>query len=116
MFRKGTVSQARNLPSWDGSFALARTLADESGVKPVKLGNDVNVATNAEFVLGAAEKFRSLLGVFWHGRGRRIVLDGRVRGRAAARRARSGTWSSGVTARSAAAGGSGAWRPTRAAR
>jgi glucokinase len=44
----------------------------------VKLGNDVQVATNAEFTLGAAREFSSLLGVFWGtGVGGGIVLDGR---------------------------------------
>lgn len=84
--RKGTVSQARNLPSWDGSFGLAKALGDDLGVKRVKLGNDVNVATNAEFVLGAAEEFLSLLGVFWGtGVGGGIVLAGKPwQGRGAA--------------------------------
>ena len=45
---------------------------------PVAIGNDVNVATDAEFELGAASEFRSLLGVFWGtGVGGGIVLDGK---------------------------------------
>jgi glucokinase len=73
----GTVTSARNLPGWEGMFPLADALERELGA-PVALGNDVNVATDAEFELGAASEFRSLLGVFWGtGVGGGIVLDGR---------------------------------------
>ena len=75
--RSGTVSGARNLSDWDGSFALAATLGEELGV-PVRLGNDVQVATDAEYELGAARSSSSLLGVFWGtGVGGGIVLDGK---------------------------------------
>jgi glucokinase len=60
----GTVASARNLPGWDGSFELGPTLARELGV-PVRVGNDVQVATDAEFELGAGKPYDSLLGVFW---------------------------------------------------
>jgi glucokinase len=71
----GTVSSARNLPGWEGSFPLAAALQDALGA-PVAIGNDVNVATDAEFELGAAREFASLLGVFWGtGVGGGIVLD-----------------------------------------
>src|SRR5918994_3769655 len=74
---QGTVTSARNLPGWEGTFPLADALERELGA-PVALGNDVNVATDAEFALGAASEFRSLLGVFWGtGVGGGIVLDGR---------------------------------------
>jgi glucokinase len=44
----------------------------------VALGNDVQVATDAEALLGAGRPYRSLLGVFWGtGVGGGIVLDGR---------------------------------------
>jgi glucokinase len=73
----GTVTSARNLPGWEGAFPLAEALERAIGA-PVALGNDVNVATDAEFELGAASEFRSLLGVFWGtGVGGGIVLDGR---------------------------------------
>jgi glucokinase len=73
----GTVTSARNLPDWEGSFAMRDVLEGEFGV-PVAIGNDVNVATDAEFELGAAREFRSLLGVFWGtGVGGGIVLDGK---------------------------------------
>ena len=73
----GTVSGARNLPGWVGTFPLAEALASELGA-PVHLGNDVQVATDAEAALGAGRGRRSLLGVFWGtGVGGGIVLDGR---------------------------------------
>jgi glucokinase len=56
----GTVTQARNLPGWNGTFELAKTLGDSLGT-PVKIGNDVQVAISAEFKLGA--------GKLWLGRG-----------------------------------------------
>ena len=73
----GTVSSARNLPGWDGSFGLADALAQTLGTR-VLLGNDVGVATDAEFRLGAGRPYRSLLGVFWGtGVGGGLILDGR---------------------------------------
>jgi glucokinase len=60
----GTVSQARNLPGWNGTFTLAKALSDQIGA-PVKIGNDVQVAINAEFKLGAGKPYDSLLGVWW---------------------------------------------------
>jgi glucokinase len=74
----GTVTSARNLPDWEGSFPLAEKLGDALGA-PIALSNDVNVATMAEFELGAARPYRSLLGVFWGtGVGGGIVLDGKL--------------------------------------
>jgi len=71
----GTVAQARNLPGWEGTFPLADELAAELGA-PVRLGNDVQVATDAEVALGAGRPYGSLLGVFWGtGVGGAIVLD-----------------------------------------
>jgi glucokinase len=73
----GTVSNAGNLPGWEGSFALAEVLAKALGTK-VLLGNDVSVATDAEFRLGAGRPYQSLLGVFWGtGVGGGLILDGR---------------------------------------
>src|SRR5215210_277905 len=60
----GTVTSARNLPDWEGSYPLAQKL-EQALAAPIALSNDVNVATMAEFELGAAKPFRSLLGVFW---------------------------------------------------
>jgi len=73
----GVVSSARNLPDWEGGFPLAGALQHALGA-PVAIGNDVNVATDAEFELGAAREFASLLGVFWGtGVGGGIILDSR---------------------------------------
>jgi glucokinase len=45
---------------------------------PVRVGNDVQVATDAEFALGAGKPYRSLLGVFWGtGVGGGVILDGK---------------------------------------
>jgi glucokinase len=74
--KTGVVSAARNLPGWEGSFPLAKTLGESLGTA-VKVGNDVQVATEAEFHLGAGQEFQSLIGVFWGtGVGGGLVLDG----------------------------------------
>jgi len=80
--RTGTVEHARNLSEWEGAFPLAAALSERVGAK-VRVGNDVDVATLAEFELGAGRAARSLLGVFWGtGVGGGIVLDGELwRGR-----------------------------------
>jgi glucokinase len=73
----GVVTSARNLPGWDGSFQLAAVLERELGPRVV-LGNDVQVATDAEFQLGAGRPYDSLLGVFWGtGVGGGLILDGK---------------------------------------
>src|SRR5215831_10279031 len=59
----GTVARAGNLPDWEEPYELGKVLSDDLGV-PVKLGNDVGVATEAEFELGAGKPFDSLIGVF----------------------------------------------------
>src|SRR4051794_23309661 len=75
--RAGTVTSARNLPDWEGEFALGAALEEALGTR-AHLGNDVQVATDAEFALGAGRPYHSLLGVFWGtGVGGGIVLDGR---------------------------------------
>jgi glucokinase len=72
----GTVSRADNLPGWYASFPLAAALQSALGT-PVTVGNDVSVATDAEFKLGAGRPYRSLIGVFWGtGIGGGLVLDG----------------------------------------
>ena len=71
---EGTVAKARNLPDWEEPYPLRDRLAEELGVD-VRLGNDVQVATDAEFALGAARPYSSILGVFWGtGVGGGIVL------------------------------------------
>lgn len=75
--KTGVVSSAKNLPGWEGSFPLAETLEQELGPR-VRIGNDVQVATEAEFHLGAGREFQSLVGVFWGtGVGGGLVLDGK---------------------------------------
>jgi glucokinase len=73
----GVVSEARNIHGWEGSFELGPALEHELDV-PVSIGNDVSVATAAEFELGAGREYQSLLGVFWGtGVGGGVILDGR---------------------------------------
>jgi glucokinase len=73
----GSVSVAVNLPNWSGPFGLADALAAELGTE-VRVGNDVDLATHAEFRLGAGRAYRSLLGIFWGtGVGGGVILDGR---------------------------------------
>src|SRR5712671_4328618 len=73
----GAVSTARNLPGWNGSFELGQTLSGALGT-PVFIGNDVQVATDAEFQLGAGKPYKSILGVFWGtGVGGGLVLNGK---------------------------------------
>ncbi len=73
----GTVASARNLPGWDGSFALGAELGKTLGTS-VAVGNDVQVAITAEFELGAAKQYSSLLGLFWGtGVGGGLILDGK---------------------------------------
>ena len=75
--KTGVVSGARNLPGWDGSFPLAEKLKKALGTE-VRVGNDVQVATEAEFHLGAGREFQSLIGVFWGtGVGGGLILGGR---------------------------------------
>jgi glucokinase len=75
--RAGTVEQARNLGDWEGPFPLGEALSRELGTA-VRLGNDVQVAVDAEFSLGAGQPYSSVLGVFWGtGVGGGIVLDGK---------------------------------------
>ena len=73
----GAVTSARNLPDWEGTFPLAAKLEDALGPE-VRVGNDVQVATDAEVKLGAGQPYDSLLGVFWGtGVGGGLILDGR---------------------------------------
>jgi glucokinase len=75
--RTGSVSHARNLPGWEDTFKLGPWLAEKLGTA-VSVGNDVQVATEAEFRLGAGRPYKSLVGVFWGtGVGGGLVLDGK---------------------------------------
>ena len=73
----GTVTSARNLPGWEGDSRWRRRSKRALGCE-VRLGNDVQVATDAEFKLGAGRLYGSLLGVFWGtGVGGGLILDGK---------------------------------------
>ncbi len=73
----GVVANARNLPGWDGAFELSKTLSEALGTR-VLVGNDVQVATQAEFAFGAGKPYQSVLGVFWGtGVGGGLILDGK---------------------------------------
>jgi glucokinase len=73
----GTVANARNLPNWEAPFPLAEKLTAELGV-PVRLGNDVGVAVEAEAALGAGRPYRTFLGLWWGtGVGGAIMVDRR---------------------------------------
>jgi glucokinase len=74
--RAGTVANARNLPNWISPFELGAVLSERLGTQ-VRLGNDVQVATDAEFKLGAGKPYDSILGVFWGtGVGGGLILNG----------------------------------------
>jgi glucokinase len=83
--KAGTVAGARNLSDWDQAFPMAPALTELLG-SPVYIGNDVSVAVQAEYELGAAKSSKSLLGVFWGtGVGGGIILNGKMwEGRGAA--------------------------------
>ena len=73
----GTVFQAANIDGWDDPYPLGPALAAELG-RAVTVGNDVNVAVEAERRFGAGRGVDSFLGVFWGtGVGGGIVMDGR---------------------------------------
>ncbi len=75
--RTGAVSAARNLPDWEGSFPLAETLKEALGTE-VRVGNDVQVAVEGEYHLGAGSPYSSVLGVWWGtGVGGGLILDGK---------------------------------------
>jgi glucokinase len=75
--KTGVVSDARNLPDWIGPFPLGEHLSAQLDT-PVRIGNDVQVAVQAEFDLGAAKEFDTILGVWWGtGVGGGLVLDGK---------------------------------------
>src|SRR5262249_14570836 len=72
----GVVLQVPNIDGWKAPFPLGPALEEELG-RPVRIGNDVNVAVEAERLYGAGRDFASFLGVFWGtGVGGGIVADG----------------------------------------
>jgi len=75
--KTGDVSDARNLPGWNGTFPLAQTLDEQLGAS-ISIGNDVSIAVQGEFELGAGKDFNTILGVWWGtGVGGGLILDGK---------------------------------------
>jgi glucokinase len=73
----GVVQTPPNLTGWSGETALGGMLRETVGL-PVEVGNDANVGALGEWVAGAGEGARFMLGV-WMGTGvgGGLVLDGR---------------------------------------
>jgi len=73
--KAGTLTNAGNLPGWMLTYPLAGELGRRLGI-PISLGNDVQVAVDAEIHLGAGRSYNSLLGVFCGtGVGGGVVID-----------------------------------------
>jgi len=73
----GTIAQAGNLPNWTDPVPVGELLGGALGTR-IAIGNDVSVATRAEFELGAGKPYQSVLGVFWGtGVGGGVILHGR---------------------------------------
>jgi glucokinase len=83
--RRGVVSGARNLPGEGAPIRMATGLRELTST-PAYIENDVTLGVKAEYVLGAARRSKSLLGVWWGtGVGGGLVLDGKTwEGRGAA--------------------------------
>lgn len=73
----GMVTRPPNLVGWPEEVDLAKLLREAVGM-PVEVGNDVNVGALGEWVAGAGQGSRFMLGV-WMGTGvgGGLVLDGR---------------------------------------
>jgi glucokinase len=75
--RRGVVTGAGNLPGEGAPIPIAtgmKTLADVH----VHVENDVTVGVNAEYVMGAGRRSKSLLGVWWGtGVGGGLILNGK---------------------------------------
>ena len=83
----------------------------------VRVGNDVQVATEAEFQLGAGARVLDRCSASSGAPASAAASSSTASpGSAAARRARSATWSSSAAAPAARAAAGAAWRPTRAVR
>ena len=75
--KTGVVCAARTCPAGRAASRSPRTSRRRSA-PTVRVGNDVQVATEAEFHLGAGKPFGTLIGVFWGtGVGGGLVLDGK---------------------------------------
>ena len=113
--RPATSRTPGTSPAGGARSRSASTLSADLGV-PVRIGNDVDVATEAEYRLGAGKGYRSVLGVFWGtGVGGGLILNGqRWTGRGAAAEIGHVVVVSSTGCRAGAAGAA-AWRPTPAA-
>ena len=75
--RNGVVSGAKNLPGEGAQIPIGASLGELTGA-PAYVDNDVTVGVYAEYALGAAQRSKSLLGVWWGtGVGGGLVLDGK---------------------------------------
>lgn len=74
---QGVVSNPPNLENWPAQVDVSAALGEVLGL-PVEVGNDANVGALAEWVAGAGQGARFMLGV-WMGTGvgGGLVLDGR---------------------------------------
>ncbi len=83
--RRGVVTGARNLPGEGAAIKMTAGLREITGTRAY-VENDVTVGVWAEYALGAAQRSKSLLGVWWGtGVGGGIVLRGKTwEGRGAA--------------------------------
>jgi glucokinase len=74
--RRGVVTGAGNLPGEGAPIPVAAGFKTLAGTRAY-VENDVTVGVNAEYVLGAARRSKSLLGVWWGtGVGGGLVLHG----------------------------------------
>jgi glucokinase len=82
----GVVSLAGNVPGFADKVELGPKVSERLGGVPVRIDNDVRVATLGEYHRGAGRPFRDLLGVFvGTGVGGGLILGGGLRtGRGAA--------------------------------
>jgi glucokinase len=82
----GTVSDSPNVAGFERGVPLGDRISEALGGVPVRVDNDVRVATWGEFKRGAGRPFRNLIGVFvGTGVGGGLILEGRLRvGRGAA--------------------------------
>ena len=75
--RRGVVTGAGNLPGEGAPIPIATGLKTLADVRAY-VDNDVNIAVHAEYVLGAAKRSKSVLGVWWGtGVGGGLVLEGK---------------------------------------
>lgn len=74
----GTVRNAPNLPGWS-SVPFARLLSEGLDDRPVFIENDANLGALGEYMLGAGQGYRNLVGIFvGTGIGGGIILDGKL--------------------------------------